>query len=229
MTAEKLKTLLESGAITQEEFDELMKNVKEPEPTTAPEPTADPEPAPASEPTIPVAQVDRIVQAKVDKAMAETRKENAQLKQQLERERKAKLTEDEVRQLELEEREKTIADREKELQDRLNREHAQKALREVGLDDGSETAFYLVDFVIGEDEDEIKGKVKTLKDLVDKAVAAEVNKRFKDNGYTPKKSAELNGGVNPFKTETFNLTEQIRITNDNPELAAKLKAAAGVK
>ena len=33
---------------------------------------------------------------------------------------------------------------------------------------------------------------------------------------------------NPFKTETFNLTEQSRIIRDNPAEAARMKAAAGI-
>ena len=231
MTAEKLKALLEAGSITQEEFDELIKNVKDPEPTD-PEPT-DPEPTdPKAEP-IDYDKLERIVQARVDKAMAAERKEKAQLKQQLEKERKAKLTEDELKQIEIEEREKTIAEREKAMLEKENRLYAIKAIKEAGLDDGSDISLSLVEFVMGEDETDIDGKVQAFKELfnkaVDKAVTAEVNKRFKDGGYTPKKSAELNGGVNPFKTETFNLTEQIRIINENPELAAQLKAAAGVK
>lgn len=34
---------------------------------------------------------------------------------------------------------------------------------------------------------------------------------------------------NPFKKETFNLTRQCQIARDNPELAKRLKAAAGIK
>ena len=225
MTIEKLNALLEAGSITQDEYDELAKNVKDPEPATDPTPTPDPEPK--AEP-IDAAYVDRLVQAKVDRMLAAERKEKADLKRQLENEKKAKLSEAELKQYEIDEREKTIAAREKELQDRLNREFAQKALREAGLDDGSQTAYALADFVMGEDEEEIKGKVKTFKELFDKAVAAEVNKRFKENGRTPKKGTDTNGGVNPFKKETFNFTEQLKLMNTNPELAARLKAEAGI-
>lgn len=34
---------------------------------------------------------------------------------------------------------------------------------------------------------------------------------------------------NPWKQDTFNLTEQGRITRDNPDLAKKLKAEAGIQ
>lgn len=229
MTLEKLKALLDAGSITQEEFDELSKNVKEPEPKE-PEPQ-EPEPKEPEPKTDPIDydKIDRIVQARTDKLMAAERKKSADLQRQLENLRKSKLTDDELKQVEIEEREKTIAAREKELQDRLNREFAQKALREAGLDDGSETAFSLADFVMGEDETEIREKVKTFKDLFDKAVSAEVNKRFKDNGYIPKKSADLNSGVNPYTKEQWNLTAQMTLEVNNPDLAAQLKAAAGVK
>lgn len=228
MNIEKLKALLEAGSITQEEYDEMVKALggEDPAPNTDPAPATDPEPK--TEP-IDAAYVQRLVQAQVDRLMAAERKEKAELKRQLEIEKKANLSAEELKNYEIEEREKTIAAREKELQDRLNREFAQKELREAGLDDGSQTAFALADLVMGEDEDEIKGKVKTLKELFDKAVAAEVNKRFKDNGRAPKKGADGSGGVNPFKQETFNFTKQLEIMNTNPELAARLKAEAGVQ
>ncbi|MBQ8758441.1 MAG: DUF4355 domain-containing protein, partial [Clostridia bacterium] len=178
-------------------------------------------------------KLERIVQARVDKAMAAERKEKAQLKQQVEKLQKANMTDAELKKIEDEEREKALAEREKALADRENRLYAVKAIKEAGLDDGSDISLALVDFVMGEDEADIDGKVKSFKELFDKAVSkavdAEVKKRFKEGSYTPKKGSELNGGVNPFKAETFNLTEQIRITSDNPELAARLKAEAGVK
>lgn len=226
MSIEKLKELLESGAITQEEYDEMAAKLeieKDPEPSNDPEPKNEPEP-------IDYDKLEKIVQARVDKAMAAERKEKAQLKQQLEKERKANMTEAELKQIEIEEREKTIAEREKTMQDRENKLYAIKAIKEAGLDDGSDTSLSLVDFVMGENETEIDGKVQAFKDLfnkaVNKAVEAEVQKRFEKGGYVPKKSETLNGGVNPYKKETFNLTEQMKLESTKPELAAQLKAAA---
>lgn len=228
MTLEKLKKLLESGAISQEEYDEMAKSVKEPEPTTDPEPAPANEPEPQKEP-VDYDKLERIIQARVDKLMASERKEKAELKQQLEKERKANLTEAELKQMEIEEKEKALEEREKALTERQNREYAQRALREAGLDDGSETAFALVDFVMGADETEIDEKVKSFKELFNKAVTAEVNKRFKENGRTPQKGTNLNGGKNPWTKEQWNITEQMAVEIQNPELAAQLKAAAGVK
>lgn len=221
MTREKLQELLDNGSITQEEFDALIQTVKDPDP----EPTPDPEPNPDPEP-LDYDKLERLLQAKLDKAMAKERKEKAELKRQLERERKARLTDDELKQIEIEEKENALAEREKALKDRENREYAQKALREAGLDDGSETAYLLADFVMGEDETETNEKVKTFKELFDKAVTAAVDKRFKESGYTPKKSNSLNNGVNPYTKEQFSLTEQMRLEVENPELAKQLRSVA---
>lgn len=230
MTLEKLKQLLAAGQITQAEFDELAKNVKEAEPTEQPK---DPEPKPddgePSKEPIDIDKLDKIIQARVDKEMAAERKKTAEYKKKLDRLQQDKLTDEELKKLEIESREKEIAEREQAITDKENRLFAIKAIKEAGLDDGSDTALSLVDFVMGADETEIKSKVKAFKELFDKAVTAEVNKRFKEAGYTPKKGDTLNNGVNPFAKEQFNLTEQMKLEVTNPELATQLKAAVGVK
>lgn len=226
MTLEKLNELLANGAITQEEFDELSKNiVKTPEPTPTPDPTP---PAPAHDP-IDLGELDKIVQSRVDKALAAERKQRADLEKKYRNLQQAKLTEEELKKIEDEEREKALAEREKALADKENRLFAVKAIKEAGLDDGSDTSLSIVDFVMGEDETIITTRVKAFKDLFDKAVTAEVNKRFKENGYTPKQGTNLNGGRNPYTKEQFSLTEQMALEINNPELAKQLKAAAGVK
>lgn len=224
MTLEKLKALLESGAITQEEYDELLKNIKEPE--ADPDPEGDPEPETDPKPEIDMEALEKIIQSRVDKQLASERKKSAENERKYKALQKQILTADQLKEAEMAEKEAALAAREKELNDRLNREFAQKALREAGLDDGSETAFGLVDFVIADDEDEIKTKVKTFKELYDKAVAAEVDRRFKEKGYTPKKGTDMNGGNNPWSKEQWNITEQMKIEVTNPDLAAKLMAAA---
>jgi hypothetical protein len=234
MKLARLKELLAAGTITQEEFDTLSPNAEPddtPETTEQPE-TTEPETTDTTdqtEPTIDYEKLDKIIQARVDKVTAKLGKEKADLQRQLKREREARLSDDELKQLEMAEKEKALEEREKALTERQNREYAQKSLREAGLDDGSETAFALVDFVMGADETEIDSKVKSFKELFNKAVTAAVNKRFKDNAYTPKKSDNLNGGKNPFAKEQWNVTEQMRIAVEDPALAAQLEKAAGNK
>lgn len=225
MTLEKLKELLESGAITTEQFNEMVKSLKLEEPTD-PEPT---DPEPKDPEPIDYDKLDKIVQARVDKMMAQERKKNADLKKQLDKMQKEKLTDDELRQVEMDEKEQAIAEREKAITEKENRLYAVKAIKEAGLDDGSETSLSLVDFVMAEDEAEIDKKVKAFKSLFDEAVSKEVNKRFKENGYNPKRGENLNGGKNPYTKEQWNLTEQMQLEISNPELAAQLKASAGAQ
>lgn len=220
MDIEKLKELLANEAITQEEFDTMAQSLDEP--------TATPEPKPANE-ALEMDKIDKLLQSRLDKAMAKERKEKADLQRRLERLQQTKLTDDEMKQVEIEEKERAIVEREMAIADKENRLYAVKAIKEAGLDDGSDISLSLVDFVMGEDETEINAKIKSFKALFNKAVTAEINKRFKENGYTPQKGDSLNGGKNPYAKEQFSLTEQMQLEISNPELAKQLQAAAGVK
>lgn len=179
MTLEKLKKLLADGTITQEEFDELAKNVKdEPAPEDDPKPKPDESDQPKND-GVDYDKLDKIIQARVDKEMAAERKKTAEYKKKLDRLQREKLTDEELKKIELENKENEIAEREKAIADKENRLFAVKAIKEAGLDDGSDTALSLVDFVMGTDETEITSKVKAFKELFDKTVTAEVNKRFR--------------------------------------------------
>lgn len=94
----------------------------------------------------------------------------------------------EARENAIAEKEKDFADREKMWLDRENRLTAIKAIKEAGLDDGSGLSLELVDFVMSDDVENTKNKVKIFGELVARFVTAEVNRRFKENGYAPKKS-----------------------------------------
>lgn len=232
MNMEKLQALLAAGGITQEAFDDLVKDMNL-------EPTVEPEPV--IEPTEPKKEVEldetieKLLQSKIDKALSQERKEkalekktNAELKKQIERLQKKMMTDEEAKQMEFEEQQRELEEQRRELTLEKNKMYAVKALKKAEISDTEETLALVERLVVScEHETDIDDLVTILKDWNEKSVKAEVEKRFRANGYTPKSSDSLNGGVNPFKKETFNLTEQIRITNDNPELAAKLRAAAG--
>lgn len=235
MTLDELKALLKSGAITQEQFDSMVKAMgldeNEPEPEDE-EPEADDKDDSKAEP-FDMEKIEKLIQQRVDRQMAAERKKNVDLKKQLERLQKAKMTDEELQQIELSNKEKDIEEREKALKEQMNRLYAQKVLKKEGLDDGSEDSLAIVDFVLGGDETEIDERVKSFKTLfnkaVEKAVNAEVEKRFKDAARSPKKGSVLNNGVNPYTKEQFSLTEQMRIEAENPELAKQLEAAAKIK
>lgn len=232
MNLERLQQLLESGAITQEEFDNLAKDMNV-------EPTVEPPTEPAVEE--PKAELDetieKLLQSKLDKALAQERKEkaqekktNAELKKQLERLQKKMMTDEEAKQLEFEEQQKELEEQRKELTLEKNKMYAVKALKKAEISDTEETLALMERLVVScADETDIDDLVTMLKDWHEKSVKAEVDKRFKANGYTPKKAENLNNGVNPYLKEQWNYTAQNDLEFNNPELAAQLKAAAGVK
>ncbi len=131
---------------------------------------------------------EKLVQAKANKLAAEISKKNAQLQKELDTLKREKMTAEELKQLEMSEKEKTLAEREKMLLDKESRLIAIRAIKEAGLDDGSDKALELVDFVMAENEDSIKNKVKAFGELVNKFVESKVGKIFKDNGRNPNNS-----------------------------------------
>lgn len=208
MTIEKLKELLEAGKLTQEEYDAMAKVIGEPEPKKD-----DPLDSEA---------LRKLIQQEVDRATNKLGNENKDLRQKL----KEKMTAEEVAKLEKEEREKELAERERALKDKESRLYAIQAIKEAGLDDGSANALALIDFVIADDEESMKTKVGAFKTLVDQFVKAKVDETFKKNGGTPAKGDDLNGQKNPYKAETYNLTEQMVLEQTNPELAKRLRELA---
>lgn len=129
--------------------------------------------------------LDKVIQSRVDRLMAEERKKNADLQKKYDKLVKEKMSDEEVKKLEADEREKALAAKERELKDRENKLYAIKAIKEVGLDDGSDKALELVDLIIHDDEKVMEARAKTLSDLVKRLVSAEVDKTFKANGRDP--------------------------------------------
>lgn len=224
MNLEKLKQLLASGAITQDEFDQLSKGLEIPEDKKedqAAEQTNQQENQDEQ-----TERIEKLVQSAVDRATNRLGNENKRLREQLDKLKKEKLSDEELRKLEVQEKEAALAEREKQILEKENRFHAIEAIKKAGLDDGSTKALNLIDFVMASDQSEIDKRVDTFKALVNSFVKAEIDKTFKTNGKTPGKSSENAGVVNPYKKETFNFTKQMQLEHENPELANALRAAA---
>lgn len=226
MTIEQLKALLESGAITQEQFDAMAKAI---DPNYQPEPKVnDPEPKKDEGNDPEPDDIEKIIQRAVDRATNKLGNENKKLKAELDKTRKAKMTAEELQEVELKEKEDELAEREKQVKEYENRMYALKAIKKAGLDKGDETAMEVAEFVMGEDETAIDERVKTFKKLIDTIVKAEVEAAFKSGGRHPNKSGNgTDTSKNPYAEETFNLTEQMKLEATDPELAATLKAQAG--
>lgn len=150
---------------------------------------------------------EKLVQAKANKLTAEISKKNAQLQKELDTLKREKMTAEELKQLEMSEKEKTLAEREKMLLDKENRLLAIKAIKEAGLDDGSDKALELVDFVMADNEDSIKDKVKAFGNLVNKFVESKVGEIFKDNGRNP--NANNSNGNEEEKRKSDSVAESL--------------------
>lgn len=220
MSIDELKALLDTGAITKEQFLAMAKAV-DPNYTEDPEPTGDPEPG--KDPDL-----EKIIQSAVDRATNKLGNENKKLRQQLEVLKRSKLTDAEAADMERQEREEALAERERALQDEKNRWYAMRAIKKAGLDDGGDNALELVEFVLGADEAAIDERVKAFGGLVKKFVKAEVDKTFKQHGRNPEQGSG-SGEINPWAKDTYNITQQMMLEATNPELAKQLKAAAGIK
>ena len=217
MTLEELKKQLEEGKLTQEQFDEMVRILG-----LELNPDPDPEPQPEQD------DIDKLIEKAVDRATNKLGNENKALREKLEKLKKTKLSAEEIAEEERREKETALAEREAAVKAADNRMFALKQIKKIGLDSGDETAIQIVDLVMGEDEDAISENVSALKKLVDSLVAVEVDKAFKSTGRVPGKGKSGGTQNNPFSKDTYNLTEQMRLLQENPELAEQLKMEAGV-
>lgn len=219
MTLEELKKQLEEGKLTQEQFDEMVR-ILGLEPGPNPDPDPDPQPEPDG--------LDKIIEKAVDRATNKLGNENKTLREKLEKLKRTKLSAEEIAEEERREKETALAEREMAVRTAENRMLALKQIKKSGLDSGDETAIQIVDLVMDEDEEAISENVSALKKLVDSLVSAGVDKAFKSTGRVPGKGKSGGTQNNPFSKDTYNLTEQMRLLQENPELAEQLKAEAGV-
>jgi len=82
------------------------------------------------------------------------------------------------------------------------------------------------DHFLGDDEAMTDANIAKLESVWQTSIQAAVEAKFKENGRDPHKSNNFNGGINPWKKETFNLTMQAKILKENPELAKTLREQA---
>lgn len=129
--------------------------------------------------------IEKLIQSAVDRATQKLGTENKKLRADLEAARKSKLSDDEIKQLEMQEQQKALDERDKALTEKENRWIAMKAIKEAGLDDGSDASLAIVDFVMADNEEGIKERVKAFDALVKRIVQSKVDGVFKANGRTP--------------------------------------------
>ena len=227
MTQKALKRAWENGETTSEQFDQMAAMIDQnPEEKSEENPKTGSEKESREEANMSEMDLERVVRSAVDRATNRIGNENKKLKEQLVALKKAKLSDDELKQMEFSEKEKEIEEREKAILEKENKLYAIKAIKKAGLDDGSDASLSLMDFVMGGSEEEINSKIKVFQTLFNKMVKAEVDRTFKKNGGVPEKSNLTLGAVNPFSKDTFNMTDQMKLEAKNPDLARQLKQAA---
>lgn len=234
MKLSKLKKLLGTGALTQEEYDEMSKTAED-DTKTPPskddpdqgDPAADPDADPDDNSEDLEAKIAKAVQAAVDRATNKLGNENKLLKDRLEKTRKEKLSADELKQVELQEKETELAQKEQEIREKENRIYAVKALKKAELDDGSEDTLELVEFVLGNDEAAVDLKVAALQKFAKRVAKNTTDGIYRTNGRTPGKGNTGFGQDNPWSKEAWNLTKQMELEVKNPELAKTLRTSAG--
>ncbi|WP_059050841.1 DUF4355 domain-containing protein [Paenibacillus senegalimassiliensis] len=165
-------------------------------------------------------------QARIDALIAKTiAKERSKAEADVEKakteaEKLAKMNADQKAEYERQQREAKLTEREAEITKRELRASALETLAEKGLPKG------LADILNYTDADSTKESLDAVETAFRAAVEAGVNERLKGNPPGGGGGSKGGGQVNPWKQETFNLTEQGRILRENPELAKQLIAAA---
>lgn len=85
----------------------------------------------------------------------------------------------------------------------------------------------LVSYFVGQDEDSTISNLTAVESIFQNHIQKAVEEKFKESGRTPPNTGGGGTGhTNPWKKETFNLTEQGRLLRDNPELARQMMAQA---
>ena len=172
MKKTKLDELLKSGAVTEEEYKELLPTCEDDtgEPDGG-EPNPEDPLAGLDEKTR--AAVEKMLQSERDRAanrvgnakkkeLEDSKRQYEELKAALEELKKAKLTEDERKELERKEAADKLAAQQKEFAEMKNRYLAAQELKAAGLDIADD----IVSLVLGADEDDTKARVKSFADLI---------------------------------------------------------------
>ncbi len=85
----------------------------------------------------------------------------------------------------------------------------------------------LVSYFVGQDEDTTVSNLTAVESIFQTHIQKAVEEKFKESGRTPPNTGGGGSGqTNPWKKDSFNLTEQGRIIRDNPELARQMMAQA---
>lgn len=125
------------------------------------------------------------------------------------------------------EAEKRLRKLEQELE-KERKERVRESLRNKAYKQATEKGLpvELLDFLVAETEESTMENLSTLEKVWQDAQKKIVESQFKSNGRTPQNTSGSTqyAGPNPWKKESFNLTQQAKLLKENPELAKQLQS-----
>ena len=229
MNKEELDRLLAAGEITQEEYNAKLAelNAGQQGEKTQEQQIQELLQSDAVKSAI-AAQIQTASQVEADRVRTEYAKKLKAKDAELEAERIAKMTGEERAKAELEQERKALEEERAELHRIKIESAATTALAETAL------PLELKQFVIGENEQDVKNRATALAEFLKKEIQAGIDKgleaEFAKHGYKPGGSQQQSSGEkNPWSKEHFNVTEQGRIFAKDPEKARQMAAQYGYK
>jgi uncharacterized membrane-anchored protein YjiN (DUF445 family) len=150
----------------------------------------------------------------------EREKKNAEIEKQ-EAEKLAKLSESD--------RQKAIFEKQsKELEEsKLSFQNERLKFEAVKIMTEKQVPITFIDMLVAKDAETTYTNIDTFKNNFDAAVQKAVEERFKGGGREVNNSTGTKqSGVNPYKKESYSLTQQGILEKNDPTLAAQLRAAA---
>jgi septal ring factor EnvC (AmiA/AmiB activator) len=112
------------------------------------------------------AALEKVIQQRVDKITSKLGKQKAELSRELDMLRREKESQENNCKAELSEKKRRITELEGLLKEREHCLYAIRAIKKAGMDDGSERALEIVEFVLGDTEDEIDKKVASFRNVL---------------------------------------------------------------
>ncbi len=173
--------------------------------------------------------IKKLIQSEVDKVRGKYSLELKKKDEELKKVRAEHLTAEEVTRIELEEQKKELEEQRRAFNLEKNKNFAKDSLAKSHLCSDAEKTLKLVNLVMGDSEEEIESKIKYISDVIEDIVNSRVEEKFKSSGrQVTRTSGDAGLTNNPWAKDSMNLTEQMRIQIDNPELAKKLMAQANL-
>lgn len=223
MNKEKLDSLLASGAITQEEYNEMLSKLGGNENGLQ---EKGQEETKAEEAQFTNDDIKKLIQSEVDKVRTKYSLELKNKEQELKKIRAEHLTKEEVAKLEIEEAKKELEAEKAAFKLEKTKNFAKDELVKANLCKKPDLVLKLTDFIKGDNEEEVATQVKTLAEVILEIAKENTEERFKSNGRTPNTGSSNGGNNNPFSKDSWNLTRQMQLMTENPELAKQLQATA---